>query len=71
MRVPYSPDFALFDFHAFRSLRYLLHGRQFKNDKELENGMRQQIEEKLAKDFFERGIRKTPKRRILIEIVVC
>lgn len=59
---PYSPDLAPSDYHAFRSLKNFLRGRQFKNDAELENGVREWIEQKSSTDFFKRGIRKLPKR---------
>lgn len=59
---PYSPDLAPSDYHAFRSLKSFLRGRQFKNDKELKNGVREWIDQKSGTDFFKRGIYKLPKR---------
>jgi histone-lysine N-methyltransferase SETMAR len=64
---PYSPDIATSDYHVFRALKNFLRGRQFQNDEELENAVREFFVSKLGTDFFERGIRKLPKRwRIVV-----
>lgn len=65
---PYSPDIAPSDYHAFRSLKNFLRGRQFKNDEEVENRACQWIDERSGTDFFKRGIRKMPKRWKLVEM---
>ena len=59
---PYSLDIAPSDYHLFRALKNFLRGRQFQNDEELENVVREFLASKLGTNFFERGIDKQPKR---------
>lgn len=64
---PYSPDLAPSDCLVFRSLKTHLRGKQFKNDKEVENAVADFFTSKSGTNFFKRGIRKLPQRwRIVI-----
>ncbi len=64
---PYSPDIAPSDYHVFRSLKNFLRGKQFQNDEQIENAVRDFLKSKTETDFFERGIQKLPNRwRLLL-----
>jgi histone-lysine N-methyltransferase SETMAR len=62
MHPPYSPDIAPSDYHLFRSLKNFLRGKRFTEDAEVEQAIRDWLDEKMSTDFFKRGIKKLPAR---------
>ena len=62
---PYSPDVAPSDYHVFLSLKNFMRGRQFKNHREVKAALHEYFESK-EPDFWARGIRKLPKRWLMV-----
>jgi histone-lysine N-methyltransferase SETMAR len=59
---PYSPDLAPSDYHLFQSLKNFLRGQNFRNAEECQNAIGRYFASKVGSNFFERGIRKLPRR---------
>src|SRR4051812_5970478 len=55
----YSPDFALSDYHLFRSMEHFLREKEFKKDKKFRNQLDIFFNSKLQ-SFYREGIRKLP-----------
>ena len=58
---PYSPDLAPTDYHLFRSLANHLSGRAFKNQEDLEAGVRAVLNSKYP-EFWKDGVYNLVKR---------